>query len=268
MTTWLMAIAAVVAAERLTASASPLIRMLAICAALFYGMKGVVLARGPRLPLLHAIAFTFGWFGMRPGLFLDRRPRGGAVELGRRGAIELAIGLALVGAARLLRDHAIIATLLLLPGLSLTVHFGLFNLLAALWRRVGFDVGPLFRAPLAAAGLGEFWGRRWNLAFSEMTAIAVYRPLKRHGTLAVLAAFLFSGILHELAISLPVRAAFGLPTLYFLAHGALVALERRWPLGRVVTLAAIILPLPLVFTPPFVTRVLWPIVAISAFAVP
>ena len=105
---------------------------------------------------------------------------------------------------------------LLLPALSLVLHFGLLNVLAGVWRSAGANCRALFRAPLCATSLTEFWGRRWNLAFSEMAATAVFRPLSRWaGSCAATAVvFLFSGLLHELAISLPVRAGFGLPLLY------------------------------------------------------
>ena len=121
---------------------------------------------------------------------------------GSRGAV----GLALVALARLAWRGAgsrWLATALLLPGLSLIVHFGVFDVLAGAWRRAGVDCTPLFRSPLRSASLGEFWGRRWNLAFSEMTALAVYQPLVlRIGRRPALAAsFLGSGLLHELAIS-------------------------------------------------------------------
>src|SRR5207248_6050770 len=100
----------------------------------------------------------------------------------------------------------------LLAGLSLLLHFVIFNILAGLWRRAGVACNPLFRAPLRSTSLGEFWGRRWNLAFAEMTAIGVYRPLTGHvgRTAALFVAFLFSGLLHELAITVPVQAAYGL----------------------------------------------------------
>jgi alginate O-acetyltransferase complex protein AlgI len=54
-----------------------------------------------------------------------------------------------------------------------------------------------------------------------MTAMAVHRPLQRRlgrGP-ALLGSFLVSGLLHEVAISLPVRAGWGLPKLYFLLQG-------------------------------------------------
>jgi alginate O-acetyltransferase complex protein AlgI len=133
------------------------------------------------------------------------------------------------------------------------------------------DCRPLFRAPLAARSLGEFWARRWNLAFSEMTRAAVYRPLvARIGrTGATLAAFAFSGALHELAISYPVDCGYGLPTLYFALHGGLVAVERRLALDRHPTFARLwtlfwlAAPLPLLFHPPFLDGVVWPLVGME-----
>ena len=109
-----------------------------------------------------------------------------------------------------------------------------------------------------------------------MTAVAVYRPLERTAGRgpATAAAFLFSGLLHELAISAPVRAGYGLPFLYFALHGGLVLLERRlegtaWALsrwgwlGRVWTLGWLALPLPLVFHGPFLAGVVWPLIGMG-----
>jgi hypothetical protein len=42
-----------------------------------------------------------------------------------------------------------LATMLLLPGLSLVVHFGVFKLLAGTWRLAGVDCRPLILSPLA-----------------------------------------------------------------------------------------------------------------------
>jgi hypothetical protein len=89
----------------------------------------------------------------------------------------------------------------------------------------------------------------------------------------MLAGFLFSGLLHELAISVPARGGYGLPTLYFALHGGLLRLERRigvlenapgnteWA-RRVWTLGWLALPLPLLFHRPFLQQVIWPIVGI------
>jgi alginate O-acetyltransferase complex protein AlgI len=92
--------------------------------------------------------------------------------------------------------------------------------------------------------------------------------------LRTLAAFLFSGLLHELAISLPVRAGFGLPLLYFAIHGALMLTERgleragrpvyrRPGLGRAWTTFWLVAPLPILFHRPFLRGVVWPILGIA-----
>jgi alginate O-acetyltransferase complex protein AlgI len=129
-------------------------------------------------------------------------------------------------------------------------------------------VGPPFDAPHRSTSLGEFWGRRWNRAFSDMTALLVYRPLGRCGgaLIGLGGAFVFSGLLHEVAISLPVRAGFGGPTAYFVLHALLVAIERRlaarglfdWPpgVGRVWTAAWLIAPLPVLFHRAFLEGVI------------
>ncbi len=163
---------------------------------------------------------------------------------------------------------------LLMVGFSLILHFGLCNLLAGGWRRFGVHANTLFRAPLYSQNLSEFWARRWNLAFSEMTSIAVYRPLAskfgRGG--ALLSAFLVSGLLHEMAITLPVRAGLGLPLLYFAIHGILVSVERVlasrqlrihgcW--GRVWTVFWVVAPLPILFHQQFLNRVVLPIIGVQ-----
>ena len=90
---------------------------------------------------------------------------------------------------------------------------------------------------------------------------------------ALLAAFLVSGLFHEIAISVPVRAGFGRPLLYFAIHAALVLLEtalgnaghdrgRRPWLGRAWTAACFLVPLPLLFHPPFLRGVLWPLIGV------
>lgn len=214
---------------------TPLLRMTLVIGVLYPAMKLLVgWVSGERLSPLHWVAF-FPWPGMRPALFARRGPPLPSAALALRSGGELSLGLILFAGARALAPiRPVPALLLALPAFSLTVHFGLLGLLAAGLRRAGFPVEPLFRAPLAALSLGEFWGRRWNVGFSEMAAILVHRPVsRRFGRCAgLLAAFAFSGLLHEAAISLPVMAGFGLPFAYFILQGALVALEREIPLPR------------------------------------
>lgn len=289
---WLVTIGATAGVERLCRDEPPGLRMLAIIGALLFGMKAVVTVEArtggmARLTGWRWLGFAALWPGMRPSPFAragsPRQP--GArdlIVLGVRHAVE---GLALVAMAWLVWHRGrptmgdgtarAMATLLLLPGLSLMVHFGIFNVVAGAWRLAGVDVRPLFRAPLAAKSLDEFWSRRWNLAFSEMTALGIYRPLigplGRRG--ATFAAFAASGLLHELAISLPVLAGFGGPMLYFLLHGLLIGVERRleragrpisgwgrW--NRVWVIAWVLGPVFVLFHRPFLEGVVWPIIGL------
>jgi alginate O-acetyltransferase complex protein AlgI len=160
--------------------------------------------------------------------------------------------------------------------MSLVLHFGLFDLGGSAWRTAGVAAESHFRASLLSTSLQEFWGRRWNLPFAEMTAAGVYRPFsaaagRRSG---IAAAFLASGILHELAISLPVRSGYGLSLLYFAIHGGAMLAERaleargtpvsgRAWIGRAWTIAWLLLPLPLLFHPPFLHGVVWPLVGLE-----
>jgi len=272
---WTLVVVALWSAHRVTVGQPPGFRMLIVIAALLFAMKAVVSVEarardGTRLPLLRWLAFTTLWPGMRPALFAHLRPgRPGAARLLWTGLVHTAFGASLFELARLtwqVTASAVLSSLLLLPALSLLLHFGAFDLVAGVWRRAGADVPPLFRAPLRSASLGEFWSRRWNLAFSEMTSLVVYRPLAESAgrRTALVSAFLFSGLLHEAAISLPVRAGFGGPLLYFAIHGVLTQIEReRGPFGRAVTLLALLLPLPLLFHVPFLRGVIWPLLGSS-----
>lgn len=278
---WTLVVVSVLGMERLTADEPAGVRMITIILALLYAMKSVVTVESradlPRqLRPIEWAAFAAGWFGMRPRVFLTLGgpPRDGARRLVWYGLQRLVLGFAFVAIARFLwpTGSIIVATVLACIGLSLFLHFGVFNIVAGVWRAVGADTGPLFREPLRSRSLSEFWGRRWNLAFSEMTAIAVYRPLgKVIGRRAALVfAFLSSGLLHELAISVPVRAGYGLPFTYFLVHGGLLLAERQLEarghpiqrhavLGRIWTFGWLVVPVPLVFHPPFLAGIVWPL---------
>jgi hypothetical protein len=283
---WALVVAAVAGAERLDAREPAGVRMLAIIGALLYAMKAVVTVEArkqgsPSLPLGRWLGFAALWPGMRPGPFsrAGAAPLAGAGTLMGKGLVRMIIGVALVTVARFAwieTRSRLLATTLLLPGLSLIVHFGVFDVLAGAWRWAGVDCKPLFRSPLRSTSLGEFWGRRWNLAFSEMTMLALYQPLvRRAGRRGALAAsFLGSGLLHELAISVPVRAGYGLPLGYFALHGTLVMIEgrlarsgrpidRRPWIGRAWTLAWLLVPLPILFHRPFLVGVVWPLIGID-----
>jgi Membrane bound O-acyl transferase family len=287
---WAMTIVAAVAVERLTTAEPAGLRMVSLILAVLYGMKAVVVVEsGTRLSPWQWLGFVLLWFGMRPAPFAKagRPALIGWRELLAKGLIRFALGIPLVLLARAIwmqrasigsdETSRWLATIPMLVGLSLLLHFGLFNILAGLWRVLGVDCLPLFRAPLLSTSLNEFWSQRWNLGFSEMTALAIYRPfsslLGRKPALA--AAFMVSGLLHELAISVPVYAGYGLPMTYFLLHGLLVlfehALERgglpinRHPwAGRLWVWLWLALPLPILFHRPFLAGIIWPLIGMSS----
>ena len=143
-------------------------------------------------------------------------------------------------------------------------HFGVFAVLAAVLDRVGVKVKPIMNAPWKARSLTEFWGPRWNRAFSDWARVWIFRPMVRKlGTSwGTLAGFVASGIAHELVISLPARGGFGLPTVYFVLQAAGVLAQRRVSAlrGRLCTLAIVLLPAPILFHSFFVKRVFAPMV--------
>src|SRR5262249_53162900 len=152
-------------------------------------------------------------------------------------------------------------------GVVLVLHFGLFHLSSCFWRAQGRAAAPLMNHPLAATGVADFWSRRWNTAFRDITHRFLFRPLAtRYGTtIALLAGFLASGLIHDLVISVPARAGYGLPTLYFMlqAFGIIVerstlgrrlGLNRGWG-GRAFAILVVAGPVFLLFHPPFVHNV-------------
>ena len=275
----------------LSAAEPPGVRMLLIIGIVLLAMKGVVAVEtvddgGPVLSARQWLSWAGGWPGMDPQVFSteplppsSRAPDvRSAGDFLLRGTVRLLLGgLLLAGAAA---SHAatgslILTTILALPGISLILHFGIFNLLCAFWRARGVRVYTLFPAPLLSQSLGEFWGRRWNLPFTEMIQRAVYRPLLPviGRPAAALCGFGFSGLLHECAISVPVSRGYGLPALYFVIHGALVTLERstgleawlrRRPVwSRVWTVFWLVLPMGILFHPPFLRGIVWPLAGIA-----
>lgn len=244
-------------------------RMVLLVLAMFLWMKAVVTAeaaaRGERLPVGRWLAFALLWPGMRQRPFAKRARRAGVVRITIEGLVRVAAGVALVVAAHALRAHPWLATIPLLVGLSFALHFGLFRVATGVCRMLGFDCREPFRQPHRSTTLAEFWSRRWNVPFTEMVQDTVYRRLRRFPAgVATLAGFAFSAALHEVALSLPVRAGFGLPTAYFCLHGVLVLVERRLGIrSRVWAAAWVIVPAPLVFHAPFLRGVVWPIAGLG-----
>ncbi len=156
-------------------------------------------------------------------------------------------------------------------GLLLMFHFGLFHILSVAWRHIGIDATPIMRTPLFAASLADFWGKRWNLAFRDWAHTFVFRPsLARFGAAAAtLFVFLFSGIVHDVVVSIPAGAGYGMPTAYFLLQGAALLFERTdfakqlglgrgGPISRVYALVVVLAPAGILFHRPFIENVIYP----------
>jgi hypothetical protein len=155
-------------------------------------------------------------------------------------------------------------------GLVFVLHFGVFHLLSVAWRQAGIAAEPVMNNPLMAASLTDFWGRRWNIAFRDLAHDYVFRPVSKPWGLAAaaLAAFLVSGLIHDVVMSIPAGGGFGRPTLYFCIQGVGLVLERsklgkRLGLGqgfagRLFCAIVTIAPVGLLFHPPFVNEVIIP----------
>jgi alginate O-acetyltransferase complex protein AlgI len=244
---------------------------------IYAGLKWLTFATCPAVQtasVAGALAYLFLWPGMDVQAFLDprsqpRRPRIAEVLLATLN-LFLSAGL-LFAAVPLLKPHSPLAAGWAgLVGMALLLHFGLFHLLSIGWRLAGINAQPIMNFPILASSLADFWGRRWNLAFRDLSYRYLLRPLSGSIGLAgaTSAVFLVSGLIHDFVISWPVNAGWGGPTLYFLLQGAGLLIERsraghRLGLGRGLTgrtFAAlfILAPLGLLFHPAFILEAALP----------
>ena len=287
---WAMLILSILVIHLIFLHEGPIIRMLAIIATTFTAVKVIAVAEGYKnkkltLKFNQWVVFAVGWAGMRAQPFesLGEKPLPGAWPIITFGVSRVIIGLLLIALAHkaiLLPVFPcliyILVSAILLVGFSLILHFGLLGISAGAWRLSGVNTYVLFRSPAKALSLTEFWSKRWNIAFSEMTSVAVFRPLKNKAgsAVALMAAFAFSGLLHELALSVPVNNGYGLPLLYFITQGAMVLVEKalisqkilflqHQVLARVWTLFWVIVPMPLLFHPHFIKEVVWPLAGLN-----
>ncbi len=221
-------------------------------------------------------AYLFGWPGMDANAFLDPRP----LPANRRpnlgewafATAKLGLGVVLVWVIvpLLPADELLLRGWIGMVGLVFLLHFGTFHLLSCVWRRNGVDARPLMHWPVLSVSVTDFWGRRWNTAFRDLTHRFLFRPLSRRlgprGGLAV--GFLVSGIVHDLIISVPAEGGYGGPTLYFVTQGLAVVVDRSrvgrslglgdgWR-GRAFTALVVVGPAYGLFHPLFVRRVVVP----------
>lgn len=235
-------------------------RMIALILVLLLSMKILVAQYRPeKFNFQQYLLFSLAWVGMNPSVFFNKVHANNYKKLLYKGVLFLIVGFALLTVLNFLsfeinnfwKIYAL--GLPLLVSLSWVLHFGLLNINAALLKIYDFPAYPLFDKPLLSQSLQEFWGKRWNLAFTEMTSTVGFKPLLKiiNRRAALFISFMFSGILHEIALSLSVQKGFGLPMLYFLLQALMIALEK--PLfknkkpGHVWVIVWLLLPIPLIF---------------------
>ena len=188
---------------------------------------------------------------------------------------KLALGVYLVVVAVPFVEHdRMVAGWIGMTGIAFTLHFGLFHLLSVMWRRANCDARPVMNAPILATSLSDFWSRRWNLAFRDLAHTYVFRRfVGRIGIAgATMAVFVVSGVVRDVAISGAAGGGYGLPTLYFVIQGVGVLFERsrlgkrigtrKGVIGRLFCAAVILGPVCLLFHPPFVERVVVPMLTV------
>jgi hypothetical protein len=219
-------------------------------------------------------AYILAWPGMDAETFLDATPRvprpAPAIWLWATFETILGATLLWVVARSVPQGEPLLRGWMAMLGLILLLHFGTFQVVALLWQTVGVDAKPIMATPLRATSLGEFWGRRWNLGFRQLSHELIFRPFHRRlGTDAAgLLVFAVSGLIHDLVFSLPARGGYGLPTIYFLLQGTGVTIEhsrfgKRLGLGRGVRgwcfmMLFLAAPVFWLFHPYFVLRVILP----------
>jgi D-alanyl-lipoteichoic acid acyltransferase DltB (MBOAT superfamily) len=182
------------------------------------------------------LGYLLLWPGMRPQPFLagPEPIHVYSQNLVATGCINLCSGLFLLGLAFVAKEPGWLPAWLTMAAFSFLVHFGAFDLLAAAWRKAGVPVEKLFVCPVAARSLADFWGQRWNRAFSVFARDLLFVPTARYLGVAgaTLLVFGFSGLVHELVISVPAGGGYGGPLLYFLIQGLCIVVENRPAMRR------------------------------------
>jgi alginate O-acetyltransferase complex protein AlgI len=227
----------------------------------FWTSKAATLLRLPRwFKVGRLIGYLF-WPGMQPWPFLQPIAAGtGTSSLWASAAINLFTGgLLLWGLPHLLPTELPFSVRVWVGmiGYAMFILFGVFDLVAAVYRHWGIPVEKLWHNPVAAVSLADFWSHRWNRIFSGFARDMILTPLARRigPRRTGLIVFLFSGLLHEYAWSFSVQSGYGGPLLYFLVQwlGFQVESTRwgRWLLrrsslqGRLWTWAVVLFPVPL-----------------------
>lgn len=250
--------------------------MWTLAVSIYCGCKWLTWRRTPihGVPLWRHVGYLLAWPGLDAAAFLN--PQSTSRRAARRewmfalGKVALGIGLLFGGARLVSAQYPYLVGWVGMIGIVLILHFGIFHLLSCAWRSVGVEARPLMDRPLASVSVSEFWGRRWNTAFRDLTHRFLFRPLSaRFGPRpAILAGFAFSGLVHDLVISVPAGGGYGGPSLFFALQGTAMLVERstlgrRMNLGRrwsgwLFTTLVLVPPAYCLFHPPFVARIVVP----------
>jgi predicted DCC family thiol-disulfide oxidoreductase YuxK len=243
--------------------------------AIFFGCKWLTLGNATqrigRVCPFRSAAYLFAWPGMDAARFLSphlapRFSRSKMMKNAVAAVLRILLGTFLLFALARHASNPILAGWIGMIGMIMILHFGVFELTSIGWRAVRVDAPPIMNRPLRSTSVSEFWGRRWNAAFNDLALRLVFRPVARRNGLVVgtLAAFAVSGFIHELVISVPAGAGYGLPTSYFLFQGLAVLGERKWNAlrrgisGWLFTVIVVAGPAYWLFHPPFVRHVILP----------
>ena len=292
---WLPLIAATIVALCAQSALPAWAFMWALALAIFAGCKWLmyrlsmrnvagrdkVAPAGTKAPsLARKIGYFLAWPGLDAAAFLA--PPAQAKPATLRDwfgtGLNLAIGSSFITMARIVpADQPLFAGWVFMIGLIFLLHFGAARAMTLAWRNLGVSAPLMMENPAAASSLSEFWGKRWNRDFRVLAHEIIFKPahrlLSRLGAAraaggAMLAVFLVSGLVHDLVISLPAGAGFGLPTGYFLVQAAGLWFERsrtgrrlglgRGMRGRLYTLTLTALPAFALFHPDFVVNVIVP----------
>jgi Membrane bound O-acyl transferase family len=260
-----------------TNTCPPWVLMWVLAGGIYAACKWLTWSRTPTMGATtgRQLAYLFAWPGMDAKAFLAHRlPEKARPKSGEWlfAAAKTALGIGLVwGVVPLVpADSPLLRGWVGMVGFVLLLHFGTFHLLSCFWRSREIDARPLMDWPVMSKSVSEFWGKRWNTAFRDLTFRFLFRPVAdRFGPKGgVVVGFLASGIVHDLVISVPAGGGYGLPTLYFVLQGIGLLAERSaagktasirsgWR-GRLFTAAVVLGPAYALFHPPFVTRVILP----------
>jgi len=225
-------------------------------------------------PTGRSLGYLIAWPGMDAESFLDDSRQVTAPESGDWvwAFLKTIAGIVLVWLVprRVPVTEPLLRGWVGLLGMVLIAHFGMFHVVALLWRRRRVDAVPVMAAPIRSTSLSEFWGRRWNLGFRQLGHDLIFQPL--HGRIgpggAGFLVFVASGLIHDFVISYPAHGGYGLPSAYFVLQGVGVSFERsrvgkrlglrRGVRGWLYTALFTAGPAFWLFHPPFVRNVVLP----------